>query len=552
MSRFTTVALLSAVLAAAWIHDARAAAKTVCTITINSPDEKESFRRHLPADRFTFVELVEEGRPDWLESARRAGIRCDVLVVSGHYDGGSVYFSDQTGAREHLPVDELERVSCSDAGDGLFSRLGEVYLFGCNTLNPGARKRPSCEVERSLIRSGHTPEDAARIVRTLAERHGESSRDRMRLIFAGVPVIYGFAASAPIGPVAGALLDGYFRAGGHRDTGSGKVSARLLERFRAHALVATRGVTAGDPEADYRRDVCTFADDRLSSSEKLAFVLRLLNRGMAEARLYLDRIEALVATVGDADRRSPSVASSLEAIANDLAIRDRFLIFARDADLLPVRARMFALAERLGWLTRAEARAELVRLIAGRLAADDLGEADVDLVCTLNRDRQLDAERQHLERPAQPPGGVAGWAVLACLGSGAGHARTIEALTGAREADARLAQVYLHHRPIDDAIELRTAVDGIARMKDAPAQVRALGAIARQGVSDRESVEALVRVYALAGSADVQSAAAGVLIRSDVDSIGRPALLDKLRRHRIASAGGQTLVDVLIRRLERR
>jgi len=40
--------------------------QTVCTITVNSADEKEAFRRHLPPDRYRFVELVERGRADWL------------------------------------------------------------------------------------------------------------------------------------------------------------------------------------------------------------------------------------------------------------------------------------------------------------------------------------------------------------------------------------------------------------------------------------------------------------------------------------------------------
>ncbi len=97
----TRFLLLLALLTAVWVHDAgadnRADKKTVCTITVNSPDEKEAFRRSLPPDKFQFVELVERGRPDWLESACRQGIRCDVLVVSGHYDGGNEFFSDQRG-----------------------------------------------------------------------------------------------------------------------------------------------------------------------------------------------------------------------------------------------------------------------------------------------------------------------------------------------------------------------------------------------------------------------------------------------------------------------
>src|SRR5512135_687117 len=175
------------------VHDAGAEPKTVCTITVNSPDEKEAFRRNLPADEFRFVELVERGRPDWLSSACRAGVRCDVLVISGHFDGGDEFYSDRPDVREFLPVDEMERASCSESCSGLFSQLKEVYLFGCNTLNADATKRMSSEVGRSLVRAGHSQSDAGRLARSLDQRHGESSRDRMRRIFMNVPVIYGFS-----------------------------------------------------------------------------------------------------------------------------------------------------------------------------------------------------------------------------------------------------------------------------------------------------------------------------------------------------------------------
>jgi len=124
--------------------------KTVCTVTVNSADEKEAFRKALGPGQYDFVELVEHGRPDWLESACRRGVRCDVLVISGHYDGGNEFFSDRTEAREYLPVDELERVSCNGSCPGLFSQLKEVHLFGCNSLNPQANASVAGEVGRSL------------------------------------------------------------------------------------------------------------------------------------------------------------------------------------------------------------------------------------------------------------------------------------------------------------------------------------------------------------------------------------------------------------------
>jgi hypothetical protein len=72
-------------------------------------------------------------------------VRCDVLVISGHF-AGTDFYSSQHG--DHLPMEEIERVACSDSCPGLFSQLKEVYLFGCDTLQArageGARPRRSC------------------------------------------------------------------------------------------------------------------------------------------------------------------------------------------------------------------------------------------------------------------------------------------------------------------------------------------------------------------------------------------------------------------------
>jgi len=227
--------LVATVLATAFAAEAHADKKTVCTITVNSPDEKQIFARNLPSDEFRFVELVERGRPDWLASACRAGVRCDVLLISGHFDGGDEFYSDRPDVREYLPVDEMERASCSDSCSGLFSQLKEVYLFGCNTLNADAQNVASAEVARSLVRSGHSAADVDRLVRALNERHSDSNRDRMRQIFANVPVIYGFSSKAPLGPTAATLLDRYFQPGTNSDStasvGSGHANPKLLGLF---------------------------------------------------------------------------------------------------------------------------------------------------------------------------------------------------------------------------------------------------------------------------------------------------------------------------------
>jgi hypothetical protein len=549
MSTSTKIFLLTALLVAAWAPVVHAEKKTVCSITVNSPDEKETFRRSLPADKYQFVELVERGRPDWLESACRQGVRCDVLVISGHYDGGNEFFPDRLEADEFLPVAEMERVSCSDSCRGLFSQLKEVYLFGCNTLNPEALRSASAEIGRSLVRSGYSRADADRLSRALSARHGESSRDRMRLIFKDVPVIYGFSSKAPVGPTAASMLERYFQSGAGGEIGSGRASARMLGRFSANSMVVTSGLRNSEPYAAHRRDVCQFSSDRSSPAQKLGFVHQLLGREMAEVRMFLDRIEKYTASLSESERQTPEIARALDAIARDEAARTRYLDFARDADQPAVRARMLAVAGSLGWLSPAEKRAELMRMIGEQLARNAVSAADVDLVCALNKDRDLDQERHRLQLSPTQASKVSSAAVLACLGSEEARAQMLLALTSRSDEEVQIAQVYLRHQPIADVNELRVLTSGIARMNGSNAQVRALDTLAGQHLSDPESLEELTRLFPVAESAGVQTAIAGILIRSDFKTIATPELVQTLRQHRLGPPGREDLIDVLIRRL---
>src|SRR5262245_43932160 len=91
--------------------DPPASKTTVCTITVNSPNEKDAFCRNLPKDRFEFVELVERGRRDWLSSACQQKVQCDALIISGHFGGtmsaATGFYSDQVTINESLPVEEM-------------------------------------------------------------------------------------------------------------------------------------------------------------------------------------------------------------------------------------------------------------------------------------------------------------------------------------------------------------------------------------------------------------------------------------------------------------
>jgi hypothetical protein len=112
-----------------------------------------------------------------------------------------------------------------------------------------------------------------------------------------------------------------------------------------------------------------------------------------------------------------------------------------------------------------------------------------------------------------------------------------------------VAQAYLRHRPVSDAAELRALAGSISLMAGTSAQVRALDALGRHAIVDREIVEGLTRSFAGTTSLAVQRAIAEIFIRSDPRAYARIDLGEVLSRSRIKSNSGDDLIDVVIRRL---
>jgi len=506
------------VLAGALAH--AEATKTVCTITVNSPDEKQTLAARLPKGQYRFVELVEKGREDWLRSSCQKQVQCDVLVISGHFNAGETFYSDKVDVDEHLQVDELERAACSNSCPALFSHLKEVYLFGCESLNPDATKYSSS--------------------------YGESGRDRMRRIFANVPQIYGFYSSAPVGPTAAMLLNRYFDNGGAGAFATGNLNERLLRIFGHNHMTRVAGVRASEPQYAYRSEVCQFFDERRGGADKLRFVHRLLQGDMVRARGFFKRIEKLLAAVPPEEKASPAFDQALAEISADDAARERFLAFERNAQP-GERVRMIDLATTLGWLSPQARQDEQLALARDVVTRPRLGFAEVDLVCAMNRDKALDARAGALASMA--PRDAAQAAALACLGNQPARGAVLDALASGEERQVQAAQAYLRYRPLDDA-DLRSVARRVARIPASPGQVRALESLALLNITDREALAELAQAFADAKSVNVQRAIAEVFIRSDASALPKPELASLLRSHRLPAPDSRgDLVDVLLRQL---
>jgi hypothetical protein len=309
-------------------------------------------------------------------------------------------------------------------------------------------------------------------------------------------------------------------------------------------MTVTQGMTATDPNAAVRRDVCQFADERLSDVDKIGFVHELLQRPVSQTRVHLDRIQRFTKAIEEPARRTPQVADALARITGDATTRGSFLTFARDADQPAVRARLLSLARDLGWLSADERWTELVLMLHELQARPALGVTEVDLACTLNQEHDLDGAFLAAEMVDVPHA-----AVGACLGSAQGRTSTLQGLVSSNIADVQIAQAYLRHRPITDSAELRRVAAAVVNMKASDAQVRALESLGRHYLADRGILDLLIGLYSQTPSAAVQAAIAGILIRADQRSLASPQLVITLVKDRRPAPAGNNMVDALLRKL---
>ncbi len=250
----------------------------VCSITINSSEEINLFKKHLGPQGFKFIELTDYARRDpknWFSNACEAGVRCDILVVSGHFAGG---FFGPSGIE--LTLDTLTANRCSKKCDGILKQPREVFLFGCNTLATKNKDARTPEQYRSALEEDGL--DAETISRTVTARYSpldESFRVSMQNIFAGVPSIHGFYSIAPLGrQIQHKLEDFLIKAGDYRQrfTELKNFQSEKIDRLWESTLTGTNRVNVRGM-TDVNRLKCDFHDPEVSTLARLNNVKSMLS-----------------------------------------------------------------------------------------------------------------------------------------------------------------------------------------------------------------------------------------------------------------------------------
>ena len=186
----------------------------VCSITINSADEIQTFKQFLPPSDFHFVELLpakinpaKDHSTYWFDEVCKTTHHCDILVISGHF--GGTFFGESSYA---LPTELLEEKACHNECQGILSNVKEIFLFGCNTL---ASKKKDTRTPRQylqiLLDDNLARETAERVVAARYSPLGTPFHARMNFTFSDSNTIYGFDAVSPLGKNIRRPLRKYFQ-----------------------------------------------------------------------------------------------------------------------------------------------------------------------------------------------------------------------------------------------------------------------------------------------------------------------------------------------------
>ncbi len=250
---------------------AHASPPTICTLTFNSANESAALRGAYPGANF--VELLPKDRnSDWFGRACRSGIRCDILLMSGHF--GGVFFGEKKS--ETLDLDAMEDAGCRNECPGILSAK-RVYLMACNTL---AAKTPDHrtidEYVRVLTNDGFPHAFAESLASARYSGFGLSIAERMAIAFAGSTLVSGFASTAPVGAIAGPMLGRGLRAN-PADPDAGLASAFAGSSYRTMR-------PGREIDADDRRIACGM---RAQNSEDRVVAFR---SAFGRPRRFLDSL----------------------------------------------------------------------------------------------------------------------------------------------------------------------------------------------------------------------------------------------------------------------
>ena len=352
--------------------------KTVCAMTFNSTEEVELFHKYLPSKDFQFVELVKPHDEKWLDSACKKSVRCDILLVSGHF--GGFFF----GLKNKIDLEKLESASCKPGCDGIFKTAKEVYLFGCNTLSGKERdERTPQEYLRVLLEDQFSEDQAQLIVAFRYSPYGAAFSERMKKMFSNTPRIYGFSSVGPSGSNVEPYIDRYLKAKGanyskYLDTIDSKKNIELRDSFHVTTFVQERGLDA----KTVFNPVCYLEDKKIGMDEKFSWIEKAL--GTSERIEHAPLIRRFFMKLEDAKYQLNKFQNEVKTRINaNIEARDHFLRVIKELKGFTfVQAELMSLSYMIGWLDSKQYEVKMKEVVVGDIEVP-MTEDRKRLICSL-------------------------------------------------------------------------------------------------------------------------------------------------------------------------
>nr|BFD68317.1 hypothetical protein HAGR004_33390 [Bdellovibrio sp. HAGR004] len=297
----------------------QAETKRICTMTLNSADEKQVLQDLYASEKVEVIELVpsQNKNPYWLQNACNAGIECDVLLVSGHF--GGVFFGE--GVSTTLDLKELERLSCSNSCPGILKKPKDVFLMGCNTLATKTRdKRSIEEYVEVLIKNGFPRDLAERVAFSRYSDFGMSISQIFASAFPHAERLHGFSSTGPLGKVAGPLLRQALRG-----TSAETFFSKGPDTTRLNKLFAGSSYRIVEPRKELDQSYKTLTCNAFSSSpnhnqDAIAFLSQKLHlKKYYEPLLEATENPVFMKLLKETLEKSPEVARNFESFFAEIS-----------------------------------------------------------------------------------------------------------------------------------------------------------------------------------------------------------------------------------------
>ncbi|QLY23790.1 hypothetical protein [Bdellovibrio sp. KM01] len=349
-------------------------AKTFCSMTLNSSDEINTFALALSKQGFDFVELVPQNKdPRWFQQACASGIKCDVLLISGHF--GGLFFGE--GTSQTIDIAQMEKASCDNSCPGILKNPKEVFLMGCNTLASQARDHRTIDQYLNVLLNDGIPLDfAEQVVASRYSQQGFSLEKRFASIFPDTPKLYGFFSTGPLGKDAAPILNRYLKNVGnyntHLDTMSNAPNSALLNAFKGQAFRETIPQKAVPPEA--RGLYCALrSNDKSVQSAALTQIAQ-----ENKVTTYFDSLASQL-SYGD------SIAGQIDQATKQIISKSLAKIKANNGQLVTIQHDVMQVASSLG-LMDPVTRDFQVRMLLDQAYDQNMNYAKVRQICGIIRD----------------------------------------------------------------------------------------------------------------------------------------------------------------------